>query len=154
MAPLLARTDAGGRRRCGAAGAPGGPGRCGRRGLRQRRARRAATQQGRASVDFLFIYAMEYAWAGATRRGARAAGPGAGRPFALLGRQPALWPREFPASMRDDPRYAALWRNDPKRQEIVASRLTGVTHGQMAGYLPDGRRVVPNLPPDLMARRA
>ena len=43
---------------------------------------------------------------------------------------------------------------DPKRQEIVASRLWAVQHGQMAGYLPDGRRVIPKPPSDPMARRA
>lgn len=108
------------------------------------------TPQGRASIDFLFIYAIEYAWGGAVTRS-----------LALLDRALAgrstYWPdsmpygiAHFPAAVRADPRYAALWRSDPKRQEIVTSRLGGVTHGQMAGYLPDGRRVIPKLPPDRM----
>lgn len=115
---------------------------------------KGGTPQGRASVDFLFIYAVEYAWAGAAKRS-----------LALLDRALAgrstYWPdsmpyglARFPAAVRADPSYAALWRSDPKRQEIVASRLRSVTRGQMAGYLPDGRYVTPRLPPDRMARNA
>lgn len=112
------------------------------------------TPQGRANVDFLFIYAIEYAWAGAVTPALTMLDR------ALAGRS-TYWPdsmpyghARFPAAVRADPRYAALWRSDPKRQEIVTSRLRAVRHGQMAGYLQDGRRVVPKLPPDPMARRA
>lgn len=115
---------------------------------------RGGTPQGRASVDFLFIYAIEYAWAGAVTPALNLLDR------ALAGRS-TYWPdsmpfgiAHFPAVVRADPRWAALWRSDPKRQEIVASRLRAVQHGQMAGYLPDGRRVIPKLPADPMARRA
>ena len=115
---------------------------------------KGGTPQGRASVDFLFIYAIEYAWAGAVTRS-----------LALLDRALAgrstYWVdslpfgiAHFPTVVRADARWTALWLSDPKRQEIVASRLRGVTRGLMAGYLPDGRRVVPRLPPDPMARHA
>lgn len=112
------------------------------------------TPQGRASVDFLFIYSIEYAWAGAVTPSLVLLDR------ALAGRS-TYWPdsmpyghARYPAAVRADPRYAALWRSDPKRQEIVTSRLWGVTHGRIAGYLPDGRRVTPKLPPDPLARRA
>jgi len=113
---------------------------------------KGGTPQGRANVDFLFIYAVEYAWAGAVTPALNLLDR------ALAGRS-TYWPdsmpygvAHFPAAVRSDPRWPALWRSDPKRQEIVASRLRGVSHGQIAGYLPDGRRVVPKLPPDPMAR--
>ncbi len=106
----------------------------------------AGTSQGRASVDFLFIYAMEYAWAGAV-------GPAIRMLDRALAGRSVYWPASlpfgcahFPAAMRADPRYAALWRTDPKRQELVKSRLLAVERRQMAGYLPDGRRVTPKIP--------
>ncbi|MFI4966165.1 MAG: winged helix-turn-helix domain-containing tetratricopeptide repeat protein [Caulobacterales bacterium] len=106
----------------------------------------AGTSQGRASVDFLFIYAMEYAWAGAV-------GPAIRMLDRALAGRSLYWPAclpfgyaHFPAAMRADPRYAALWRTDPKRQELVKLRLLAVRRRQMAGYLPDGRRVTPKIP--------
>ena len=106
----------------------------------------SGTSQGRASVDFLFIYAMEYAWAGAV-------GPAIRMLDRALAGRSVYWPAclpfgyaHFPAAVRADPRYAALWRTDPKRQELVRSRLLSVERGQMAGYLPDGRRVTPKIP--------
>lgn len=115
---------------------------------------RGGTPQGRASVDFLFIYAIEYAWAGAVTRALILLDR------ALAGRS-TYWPdtmpyglAHFPAAVRADPRYAALWRSDVKRQQIVASRLRGLQQRQMAGHLPDGRRVMPTLPPDSMDRHA
>ena len=108
---------------------------------------KGGTPQGRASVDFLFIYAIEYAWAGAVT-------PALDLLDRALAGRSTYWPdsmpyglARFPAVVRADPRYAALWRSDPKRQEIVASRLHAVRHGQMAGYLPDGRLVMPKPPP-------
>ncbi len=115
---------------------------------------KGGTPQGRASVDFLFIYAIEYAWAGAVT-------PALDLLDRALAGRSTYWPdsmpyglARFPTVVRADPRYAALWRSDPKRREIVASRLHAVRHGQMAGYLPDGRLVTPKLPPDPMARHA
>ena len=114
---------------------------------------KGGTPQGRANVDFLFIYAVEYAWAGAVTRALDLLDR------ALAGRS-TYWPdtmpyghARFPAAVRAHPRYGALWRSDPKRQQIVASRLDGVRRGQMAGYLPDGRRVTPRIPPDPYARK-
>jgi hypothetical protein len=106
----------------------------------------SGTTQGRASVDFLFIYAMEYAWAGAV-------GPAIRMLDRALAGRSVYWPAclpfgvaHFPAAVRADPRYAALWRTDPKRQELVRTRLLSVERRQMAGYLPDGRRVTPKIP--------
>jgi tetratricopeptide (TPR) repeat protein len=106
----------------------------------------AGTRQGRASVDFLFIYAMEYAWAGAV-------GPAIRMLDRALAGRSVYWPASlpfgcahFPAAMRADPRYAALWRTEPKRQELVRTRLLAVERRQMSGYLPDGRRVMPKIP--------
>lgn len=108
----------------------------------------AGTQQGRASVDLLFIYAMEYAWAGAVAPALRMLDR------ALAGRS-VYWPASlpfgvahFPQAVRADPRYAALWQNEPKRSELVRRRFDAVQRRQMAGYLPDGTRVTPTIPKD------
>lgn len=93
----------------------------------------SATQQGRASIDLLYIYAMEYAWSGAT-----------GRALQLLARALAdrslYWvaslpygPAEFPQPMRSDPRYAALWRSDPRLGELVEKRRVARAAGQTTG---------------------
>ena len=106
------------------------------------------TQQGRASVDLLYIYGLEYAWAGETGRGI------ALLDRALAGRSTYWVPTmpygvaPLPAKVRADPRYAALWRKEPKRIELVSDRLAALQRGQMAGFLPDGRRVTPAVPPD------
>jgi TolB-like protein/DNA-binding winged helix-turn-helix (wHTH) protein len=112
----------------------------------------AGTPQGRASVDQLFIYAMEYGWAGAVAPALTLLDR------ALAGRS-VYWPpcmpygiAHFPAAVRADPRYAGIWTSEPKRVEIVRSRLTALKHAKMAGYLPNGRKVLPKIPPDPMAR--
>jgi tetratricopeptide (TPR) repeat protein len=93
----------------------------------------AATLHGRASIDLLFVYAMEYAWAGATGRAldllARAL---AGHSLYYVAALP-YGPAEFPEPMRSDPRYAALWRSDPRLAELMDSRRAASAAGQTAG---------------------
>jgi tetratricopeptide (TPR) repeat protein len=102
-----------------------------------------ATRQGRASVDFLYIYAMEYAWAGHSQRA-----------LELLSRaleaRSVYWPAtlpygraQFPPDVRKDPRYAAVWRKDPNLWQLVQTRLQAVRQNQAVGVLPDGRRIRP-----------
>jgi TolB-like protein len=99
----------------------------------------AATQQGRASVDLLFIYAMEYAWCRSTERAldllARAL---AGRSLYWVASLP-YGPAEFPQPMRDDPRYAALWRSDARLAELIAARRKARNAGQTAGPYRPGK---------------
>jgi TolB-like protein len=98
----------------------------------------AATQQGRASIDLLYIYAIEYAWAGGTGRAldllARAL---AGRSLYWVATLP-YGPTEFPEPMRSDPRYAALWRSDPRLAELIASRRRARITGQTTGRFKRG----------------
>jgi TolB-like protein/DNA-binding winged helix-turn-helix (wHTH) protein/tetratricopeptide (TPR) repeat protein len=98
----------------------------------------AATQQGRASIDLLYIYAMEYAWARATGRAldllARAL---AGRSLYWVATLP-YGPTEFPEPMRSDPSYAALWRSDPRLAELIASRRAARAAGQTTGPFKRG----------------
>jgi TolB-like protein/DNA-binding winged helix-turn-helix (wHTH) protein len=93
----------------------------------------AATREGRASVDLLYIYAMEYAWAGAVEKA-----------LDLLGRALAAgslyWPAtlpygpaEFPKPVREHPRYAALWAGDPRLVELMKLRRAASKAGQTAG---------------------
>lgn len=57
-------------------------------------------------------------------------------------------PYEFTPEMRADPRYQAIWKSDPRLSELMALRLEALKAGQMAGTLPGGERVIPQLPVD------
>nr|MEA2797586.1 hypothetical protein [Phenylobacterium sp.] len=99
----------------------------------------AATQQGRASVDLLFIYAMEYAWCRSTERALDLLGRAlAGRSLYWVASLP-YGPAEFPQPMRDDPRYAALWRSDARLAELIAARRKARNAGQTAGPYRPGK---------------
>jgi TolB-like protein/DNA-binding winged helix-turn-helix (wHTH) protein len=99
----------------------------------------AATQQGRATVDMLFIYAMEYAWAGATSRALDALARAlAARSLYWVASLP-YGPAEFPAAMRRDPRYAALWRSEPRLAELIQSRRAALADGQTTRPFARGR---------------
>lgn len=106
------------------------------------------TPQGRASVDLLFIYAMEYAWAGEVGPSMRLLDRAlAARSTYWVPSMPYAFAR-FPERVRDDPRYAAVWAAEPQRMELVRRRREAIERGQMAGFAPDGRKVIPSLPPD------
>jgi TolB-like protein/DNA-binding winged helix-turn-helix (wHTH) protein len=103
------------------------------------------TVQGRASVDLLFIYAMEYAWAGQVA-------PSLELLEKALAARSLYWPAslpygvaQFPEPVRRHPEYAAIWRREPKRIALARSRLTALEQGQMAGVLPNGRGVRSNI---------
>ncbi len=51
-------------------------------------------------------------------------------------------PAEFPQPMRDNPRYAALWRGDARLAELIASRRKARAAGQMTGPYRPGRNWV------------
>lgn len=111
-----------------------------------------ATPQGRARDDLPFIFAMEYAWAGVPEKS-----------IDMLDRALAAkslyWPATlpfgiapFPQAVRANPRYQALWHRDPGLVQLVQRRLAAVLNGRMAGFTPDGRRVVPRIPQALLTR--
>ena len=97
-----------------------------------------ATLGGRARDDLGFILAVEYACAGRYDRA-----------IAMLDQALAAkslyWPAAlpygnapFPAAMRNDPRYVALWRRDPRLADAVERRRSAASSGQMATVGPDG----------------
>jgi TolB-like protein/DNA-binding winged helix-turn-helix (wHTH) protein/tetratricopeptide (TPR) repeat protein len=98
-----------------------------------------APSQARASIDLLFIYAIEAAWGGAADKAIGLL------QRALAGRSlywPATlpWgPTPFPAAVRAHPRFAALWQSDPGLSALVAMRRRALDAGQMAGIGPDGK---------------
>ena len=100
---------------------------------------------GRANVDYLYIYAIEYAWA-------------AHYPRALdmleraLAAHALYWPATlpfgftpFPKPMRDDPRFRAVFHSEPGLSELISRRLSAIKAGQMAGNLPNGTTVRPSV---------
>jgi tetratricopeptide (TPR) repeat protein len=100
-------------------------------------ARASATIDGRARDDLPFILSLEYAAAGRH-----------GQAIDLLDRalegRSLYWPASlpfgsapFPKAMRADPRYAALWRRDPRLIDAVQRRRRALAQHQMAGYDSD-----------------
>lgn len=111
-----------------------------------------ATPQGRARDDLPFIFAIEYAAAGVPQRA-----------LDMLDRALAAkslyWPAtlpfgvaQFPPEVRNSARFAALWERDPGLHSLLESRRSAIMSGQMAGFTPAGRKVVPILPTSLVRR--
>lgn len=113
-----------------------------------------ATPQGRARDDLPYIFAIEYAWSGATDEAVRMLDR------ALVGKS-VYWPATlpfgaapFPEAVRRDPRYPGLWNRDPGLTELVRRRRAAVEAGQMRGYRADGGAAVPRIDPALRQRVA
>jgi hypothetical protein len=110
----------------------------------------AATLQGRARDDLPFIFAIEYGWAGRPGQAVgmldRALAARSLYWVASLPYGPAVWP----AAVRADPRFAELWRRDPRLADLVERRRRAVETAQLSGVRPDGRRVLPTLPPEML----
>lgn len=111
-----------------------------------------ATPQGRARDDLPFIFAIEYAWAELPDRSIDML-------ERALAAKSLYWPASlpfgiapFPASVRNNPRYAGLWQRDPGVIQLVQRRRAALLAGQMAGFTRDGRRLVPQLPASLSRR--
>lgn len=112
----------------------------------------AATLQGRARDDLPFIFAIEYAWSGQFDQAITMLDK-------ALSARSLYWPAclpygltPFPAQMRDDARYQALWSRDPRLADAVARRRAAVENRLMAGTLEDGSSVMPVLPPSMLSR--
>jgi len=111
-----------------------------------------ATLGGRARDDLGFILAIEYACAGHYDRA-----------IALLDQALAAmsvyWVSSlpfgvspFPAAMRRDPRFQALWQRDPRIADAVQRRRRAASVGQMATVWPDGTTTRPRIDGPLRAR--
>lgn len=87
-------------------------------------------------VDLMWVLAVEFAFTGHAERAIAmledaVQGGTLYIPETMPGGQ-----FEFTPEMRADPRYQAIWRNDPRLVELVNLRRQAVASGQMAG--PDG----------------
>ena len=113
-----------------------------------------ATPQGRARDDLPFIFAIEYAWAGRPEQA-----------IDMLERaisaKSLYWPcclpygnAPFSLNMRTNPRFQALWERDPGVVQLIERRRRALLTGQMAGFTPDGRKLVPRIGPALSQRIA
>lgn len=114
--------------------------------------RGAATMRARARNDLPFILAMEYSVT-----------DNIGRSIDLLdsalAAQSLYWPAclpfghiQFPARMRADARFAALWRRDSRLADAISRRQRALLDGQSAGIGPDGRISKPIIPKRLQKR--
>ena len=113
-----------------------------------------ATPQGRARDDLPYIFAIEYAWSGATDEALRMLDR------ALVGKS-LYWPATlpfgsapFPHSVRSDPRFPSLWNRDPGLAELMGRRRAAVEAGQMRGYRADGKPAFPSIDAALKQRVA
>jgi hypothetical protein len=106
-------------------------------------ASQSGIQTNRLSNDLVYTLAVEAAAAGATERAidlleqairARSLYIPDTFPYGLF---------EFTPEVRAHPRYKALWRSEPALVELTNLRLQALQAGEMAGILPDGRRVTP-----------
>lgn len=109
-----------------------------------------ASRQGRLSIDYLYIYGIEYAWCGRVDPAIRAIGR-------ALASRTIYWPTTaphgiapFPPATRNDPRFVALWRSTPQLARLVAQRADEAAAGQMAGT--DGSGKARMVPDDAVAR--
>lgn len=111
-----------------------------------------ATPQGRARDDLPFIFAIEYAWAGLPEKSINMLDR-------ALSAKSLYWPTTlpfgatpFPRQVRESPRYQALWNRDPGLVQLIRSRRLAISERQMAGFAPDGRKVIAALPAALVRR--
>lgn len=111
-----------------------------------------ATPQGRARDDLPFIFAIEYAWAGLPERALDMLD-------LALATKSLYWPptlpfgiAQFPASVRQNIRFLPLFNRDEGLRQLLARRRQAIVNKQMAGFAPDGRKVLPAIPKQLASR--
>jgi hypothetical protein len=100
-------------------------------------------RQGRLDSDRRWMLAMEFAAAGQPRRAVDLLEQAVARGSLYIPDTLPHGAREFTPAVRAQPRYAALWRSDPRLAELTSLRLQALRAGQMHGVLPDGRVVWP-----------
>lgn len=101
------------------------------------------SSQGRRTCDSYWTYAVELAWAGETSAAIDALGEAIANGSLYIPETMPYGFNEFPPAMRNDPRYQALWRFDPRLVELMRLRLEALKAKQMLGRLPDGTLVKP-----------
>lgn len=101
------------------------------------------SSQGRRTADSYWTYAVEFSWAGETDKAIDVLGQALANGSLYIPETMPYGANEFPPAMRDDPRYQALWRSDPRIVELMQLRLEALQRKQMMGRLPDGTLVKP-----------
>jgi TolB-like protein/DNA-binding winged helix-turn-helix (wHTH) protein len=102
--------------------------------------------QGRFAPDMMWMHAIEFAIAGSPSRAIDMLEGAVARGSLYIPETLPYGAYEFTPEVRRDPRYQAIWRSDPRLQELVKMRLAALRAGQMQGVLPDGRSVTPQWP--------
>ncbi len=110
--------------------------------------------QGRRSSDTNWTYAIEFAFAGETQRAIDLMQRAIAAGSLYIPETMPYGAFEFTPEMRADPRYQAIWSNDPRLVELKRLRLEALGARQMAGVLPDGTMVTPDAPADARDRSA
>lgn len=82
--------------------------------------------------DDLWLWAMQYAWAGASQKAINIYLRALDAEVLYIPHTFRHGPYEFPEPMRSDPRYLAAWENRPELAELARIRLEALEAGEMA----------------------
>jgi tetratricopeptide (TPR) repeat protein len=99
---------------------------------------------GRGKGDIMWILAVELAIAGDSKRSIDMLEKAISLGSLYIPETMPYGAFEFTPEVRTDPRYQAIWRNDPRLSALAKMRLASVEAKQMAGVLTDGTRVLPD----------
>jgi hypothetical protein len=109
--------------------------------------------QGRFAADMMWMHAIEFALAGSPKRAIDMLEIAISQGSLYIPETLPYGAYEFTPEVRKDPRYQAIWRNDPRLRELLKMRLAALDAGQMEAVTADGRKVMPKPGPAPKSRR-
>jgi TolB-like protein/Tfp pilus assembly protein PilF len=110
-------------------------------------ARVAAGEDTDLRLDELWWWSMLYAWSGETQKALHLYVRALEAEVLYISHTYRFALYEFPEPMRSDPRYLEPWETRPELAELARLRLEALRAGEMAGILPDGTVVQPEISP-------